>query len=82
MMDIVDENERQHDDHCWLTVGGAAWKIKQITNQKILLWQGLYPFVTEMIVDMRSNFNYEAYCKVAHQILMSYYDYENIREKP
>jgi hypothetical protein len=58
----------QHDDHCWLTVGGEAWAIRAMHWPVIWLWRGYWPNHEYSIVRME-DFNAESYCDKAVALL-------------
>jgi hypothetical protein len=60
----------QHDDHCWIVIGGEAWCIHYIEAPIIILWRGYAPFIEYNMLDI-SDMNMEQYCMIANQILMS-----------
>ena len=54
----------QHDDHCWLCVGGSMWAIHRMRWPLIWLWRGNWPYLEFNLVEM-SNFNSESYADKA-----------------
>jgi hypothetical protein len=58
----------QHDDHCWVTFYGKAWKIHSIRWPLIYLWRAYEPFIERTVVDMR-DFRVDEYCTTAAEWL-------------
>lgn len=64
----MSEKIEQHDDHCWLTADGKAWKIVGIIWPLIFMARGYYPNIETTIIDM-SQFRSKEYCDKATQML-------------
>lgn len=65
------DQRSQHDDHIWMTIGGEAWAIRQISDNKIFYWRGYAPFLEYTVIDVR-DVNWALYCEHAVKKLEKY----------
>jgi hypothetical protein len=60
--------EEQHDDHCWLMVGGSMWAIEFMRWPIIFLWRGYWPNIENSILDV-SEVRWDEYISKAVSLL-------------
>jgi hypothetical protein len=54
------EMKQQHDDHCWLTVGGEGWAIHSMYWPTVFLWRGYSPNIELCAIDL-NKVDWESY---------------------
>lgn len=65
---VTTRTEEQQDDHCWLTVNRAGWKIRGKTGDLVYLWRGYVPDEEYAVLDTGC-VEMKKYCDAAAELL-------------
>lgn len=75
-----DQPLEQHDDHCWLNIGGESAYLRAL-KQNPLTFYYTYGYHSRLFIVSFDWFNFENYCNQAVRNLYSAYPTEMRREK-